>query len=178
LPRNKIKLVGNLPYRISTPVLFRLFGSREHFSSLVLMVQKEVADRIASGPGSKAYGSLSVWCQVHGRVTDKVSVSPEAFYPRPKVRSTVLKIELYPEPLIPAQEIALLRGVVRAAFGQRRKTLSNALTAWLKKDRRDIEDFLRSQEIDAQRRGETLRIEEFLRLSKALEPSGLAPVES
>jgi 16S rRNA (adenine1518-N6/adenine1519-N6)-dimethyltransferase len=178
LPRNKIKLVGNLPYRISTPVLFRLFGSREHFSSLVLMVQKEVADRIASGPGSKAYGSLSVWCQVHGRVTDKVSVSPEAFYPRPKVRSTVLKIELYPEPLIPAQEIALLRGVVRAAFGQRRKTLSNALTAWLRKDRSDIEDFLHSQKIDAQRRGETLCIEEFLRLSKALKPSGLAPVES
>src|SRR5919108_2535185 len=178
LPRNKIKLVGNLPYSISTPVLFRLFESREHFSSLVLMVQKEVADRIAAGPGTKTYGSLSVWCQVHGRVTDKVLVSAEAFYPRPKVRSTVLKIELYPEPLMPAQELFLLRGVLRAAFGQRRKTLSNVLTAWLKKDRSDIEDFLRSQKIDAQRRGETLNIEEFLRLSRALKPNGLVPVES
>jgi 16S rRNA (adenine1518-N6/adenine1519-N6)-dimethyltransferase len=153
-------------------VLFRLFESREHFSSLVLMVQKEVADRIAAGPGTKTYGSLSVWCQVHGRVTDKVLVSAEAFYPRPKVRSTVLKIELYPEPLMPVQELSLLRGVLRAAFGQRRKTLSNVLTAWLKKDRNDIEDFLRSQKIDAQRRGETLSIEEFLRLSRALKPNG------
>ena len=178
LPRNKIKLAGNLPYSISTPVLFRLFESREHFSSLVLMVQKEVADRIAAGPGTKTYGSLSVWCQVHGRVTDKVLVSAEAFYPRPKVRSTVLKIELYPEPLMPVQELSLLRGVLRAAFGQRRKTLSNVLTAWLKKDRNDIEDFLRSQKIDAQRRGETLSIEEFLRLSRALKPNGWAPVES
>jgi 16S rRNA (adenine1518-N6/adenine1519-N6)-dimethyltransferase len=178
LPRRKIKLVGNLPYSISTPVLFRLFESRDHFSSLVLMVQKEVADRIAARPGFKTYGSLSVWCQVHGRVTDKVSVSREAFYPRPQVRSTVLKIELYPEPVIPVQELSLLRSLVRAAFGQRRKTLSNALTPWLKKDRSDIEDFLRSQRIDAQRRGETLSIEEFLRLSKALKPSGLVPGES
>jgi 16S rRNA (adenine1518-N6/adenine1519-N6)-dimethyltransferase len=149
LPPYKIKLVGNLPYSISTPVLFRLFERREHFSSLVLMVQKEVADRIASGPGSKTYGALSVWCQVHGRVTDRVAVSREAFYPRPKVRSTVLKMELYPEPLIPVQELATLRAVVRAAFGQRRKTL-----------------------IDARRRGETLTVEEFLRLARALKPGG------
>jgi 16S rRNA (adenine1518-N6/adenine1519-N6)-dimethyltransferase len=172
LPPYKIKLVGNLPYSISTPVLFRLFERREHFSSLVLMVQKEVADRIASGPGSKTYGALSVWCQVHGRVTDRVAVSREAFYPRPKVRSTVLKMELYPEPLIPVQELATLRAVVRAAFGQRRKTLSNALTAGLKKDRKDVETLLRSQRIDARRRGETLTVEEFLRLARALKPGG------
>jgi 16S rRNA (adenine1518-N6/adenine1519-N6)-dimethyltransferase len=178
LPRNKIKLVGNLPYNISTPVLFHLFESREHFSSLVLMVQKEVADRIAARPDSKTYGSLSVWCQVHGRVTDKMLVSAEAFYPRPKVRSTVLKIELYPEPLMPVPELFLLRGVVRAAFGQRRKTLRNVLTTWLKKGRSDIEDFLRSQKIDAQRRGETLSVEEFLRLSRALKANGWVPVES
>jgi len=76
LPDKKLKLVGNLPYSISTPVLFRIFALREHFSSLVLMVQKEVADRIAAQPGTKTFGTLSVWCQIHGRIIDRVSVSP------------------------------------------------------------------------------------------------------
>jgi 16S rRNA (adenine1518-N6/adenine1519-N6)-dimethyltransferase len=173
LPPHKVKLVGNLPYSISTPVLFRLFDWREHFSSLVLMMQKEVADRIASPPGTKAYGTLSVWCQVHGRITDKVSVSPEAFYPRPKVRSTILKIDLYPEPLIPLRDLPLLRGLVRAAFGHRRKTLGNALTSWLQRDRNEIESVLRLEGIDPVRRGETLSVAEFLALSRALKESPL-----
>jgi 16S rRNA (adenine1518-N6/adenine1519-N6)-dimethyltransferase len=178
LPRHKIKLVANLPYSISTPVLFRLFDWRERFASMVLMVQKEVADRIASGPGSKAYGTLSVWCQVHGRITDKVSVSPEAFYPRPRVRSTVLKIELFPEPLVPIKEIAHLRGLVRSAFGQRRKTLANALTSRLKRSRAEVEGFLRTEGVDPGRRGETLRVEEFIHLAQALPRHGLLIPES
>jgi len=168
LPPRKVKLVGNLPYSISTPVLFRLFDWREHFSALVLMVQKEVADRIISGVGTKDYGTLSVWCQVHGRVTGKVAVSPEAFYPRPKVRSTVLKIELYGEPLIAAAELAALRALVRAAFGQRRKTLANALMPALPLDRGRIEELLRAQDIDPQRRGETLSVAEFIKLARAV----------
>jgi 16S rRNA (adenine1518-N6/adenine1519-N6)-dimethyltransferase len=167
LPDKKLKLVGNLPYSISTPVLFRIFALREHFSSLVLMVQKEVADRIAAQPGTKTFGTLSVWCQIHGRIIDRVSVSPEAFFPRPKVRSTVLKIELFPEPLVTASEIPILRGLVRAAFGQRRKTLGNALTAWLKSDGSEIETLLQSQGIDPRRRGETLSIDEFIKLARA-----------
>ena len=167
LPDKKLKLVGNLPYSISTPVLFRIFALREHFSSLVLMVQKEVADRIAAQPGTKTFGTLSVWCQIHGRIIDRVSVSPEAFFPRPKVRSTVLKIELFPEPLVTASEIPILRGLVRAAFGQRRKTLGNALTAWLKSDGSAIETLLQSQGIDPRRRGETLSIDEFIKLARA-----------
>jgi 16S rRNA (adenine1518-N6/adenine1519-N6)-dimethyltransferase len=167
LPDKKLKLVGNLPYSISTPVLFRIFTLREHFSSLVVMVQKEVADRIAAQPGTKAFGTLSVWCQIHGRIIDRVSVSPEAFFPRPKVRSTVLKIELFPEPLVTVSETPILRGLVRAAFGQRRKTLGNALTAWLKSDGSEIETLLRSQGIDPRRRGETLSIDEFIKLARA-----------
>ena len=167
LPRRKVKLAGNLPYSISTPVLFRIFEWREYFSTLVLMVQKEVADRMASAPGTKDYGALSVWCQVHGRVTEKVVVSPEAFFPRPKVRSTVLKIELYDQSLVKEDELALLRGLVRAAFGQRRKTLGNALSNWLKGSRVEIENFLRSQAIDPQRRGETLGVDEFIKLARA-----------
>ncbi len=177
LPPHKVKLVGNLPYSISTPILFRLFDWREHFSSLVLMMQKEVADRIASGPATKAYGTLSVWCQVHGRISERVSVSPEAFFPKPKVRSTILKIDLYQEPLIPVKELPLLRGLVRAAFGQRRKTLGNALTSWLQRDRNEIESVLRREGIDPVRRGETLNVEEFLALTHALRDSQLLPAD-
>ncbi len=173
LPVHKVKLVGNLPYSISTPVLFRLFDWRAHFSSLVLMVQKEVADRMTSGPGTKAYGTLSVWCHVHGRIVVKLAVSPEAFFPKPKVRSTILKIDLYPEPLIAPKELPMLRGLVRSAFGQRRKTLGNALVNWLQRDRHEIEGFLRSSGIDPVRRGETLSVEEFLSLSRALKASPL-----
>ncbi|MGH7816181.1 MAG: 16S rRNA (adenine(1518)-N(6)/adenine(1519)-N(6))-dimethyltransferase RsmA [Candidatus Binatia bacterium] len=173
LPKTKVKLAGNLPYSISTPVLFRIFEWRAHFSTLVLMVQKEVADRIASGPGTKDYGTLSVWCQVHGRVTEKMSVSPEAFFPRPNVRSTVLKIELFHDPLVAAGDLPTLRALVRAAFGQRRKTLSNALTAWLKRGRSDIDRFLQVQEIDPKRRGETLRVDEFIKLARAVSNSDL-----
>jgi 16S rRNA (adenine1518-N6/adenine1519-N6)-dimethyltransferase len=173
LPARKFKLAANLPYSISTPVLFRVFDWRDCFSSLVLMVQKEVADRIAAKPGTKAYGTLSVWCQAHGRVTDKVSVAPEAFVPRPDVRSTVLKIELHEKPLVAADEVPLLRGLVRAAFGQRRKTLRNALSSWLNQDREAIAGFLRSQGIDPRRRGETLSVDEFIKLGRSLKP--LAP---
>jgi 16S rRNA (adenine1518-N6/adenine1519-N6)-dimethyltransferase len=167
LPKEKIKLAGNLPYSISTPVLFRIFEWRAHFSTLVLMVQKEVADRMASYPGTKNYGTLSVWCQVHGRVIERVPVSPEAFFPRPKVRSTVLKMELYDKPLVAEDELTALRGLVRAAFGQRRKTLGNQLSNWLKGERDEIQDFLRSQDVDPQRRGETLNVDEFIKLARA-----------
>jgi 16S rRNA (adenine1518-N6/adenine1519-N6)-dimethyltransferase len=172
LPRHKIKLVGNLPYSIATPVLFRLFEGRAHFSSLVLMVQKEVADRIVSAPGTKSYGTLSVWCQVHGCITDKVTVSPEAFFPRPKVRSTVLKIELFDKPRLPADEMTALRGVVRAAFGQRRKTLANAMAGWIKRDRQEVEILLRHENIEPRRRGETLTVDEFIGLAGAVKQRG------
>lgn len=168
LPDHKVKLVGNLPYSISTPVLFRLFEERERFSVLVLMVQREVAERMAASPGTKSYGTLSVWCQIHGQILDKVSVSPEAFFPRPKVKSTVLKIDLHPEPLVPSEDLSVLQALVRAAFGQRRKTLSNALGAWLKKGRGEIDALLREEGIDPIRRGETLSVEEFVRLARAV----------
>jgi 16S rRNA (adenine1518-N6/adenine1519-N6)-dimethyltransferase len=173
LPKEKIKVVGNLPYSISTPVLFRLFELREHFSSMVLMVQKEVAERIISAPGTKAYGTLSVWCQIHGQVIDKVQVSPEAFFPRPKVRSSVLKIELYPQPRLAPDEMPVLRGLVRAAFGQRRKTLANVISTWLGSERGKVEGFLRSQAIDPQRRGETLSVDNFIALTRSLKSSSL-----
>jgi len=173
LPATQLKLAGNLPYNISTEVLFRIFDWREHFSSLVLMVQKEVADRIASGPGSKSYGTLSVWCQVHGRIGEKINVSPEAFYPRPKVRSTILKIELLPQARVCAENLPVLKGLVRAAFGQRRKTLSNAVGSWLVCERAAIDVLMAAQDVDPQRRGETLSVDEFIKLAQAIRVSGL-----
>lgn len=178
LPPRKVKVVGNLPYSISTPVFFRLLELREHFSTLVLMVQKEVADRIASAPGSKAYGTLSVWCQLNGRIVEKIAVGPEAFFPQPKVRSTILKLELFPEALLTAEDISSLRALVRAAFGQRRKTFGNALASWLKRDRSGIDDFLRSRGIDPGRRGETLSAAEFVHLARALPRSAARPAQN
>ncbi len=173
LPDGKMKLAGNLPYNISTEVLFRIFDWREHFTSLVLMVQKEVADRIASGPGATAYGTLSVWCQVHGRVGEKINVSPEAFYPHPKVRSTILKIELLPQARVCEADLPVLQGLVRAAFGQRRKTLSNAVGSWLLRERKAIDDLLTAHDVDPKRRGETLTVDEFIKLAQAIRHSGL-----
>ena len=168
LPRRRVKLAANLPYSISTPILFRLLDWREHFSTLVLMVQKEVADRIAAQAGTKSYGTLSLWCQVHGRVAAKVMVSREAFYPRPKVRSTILKIEMYPEPLLPLDELPMFRCLVRAAFSARRKTLGNALASLFDDDRSHVEAFLHSGNIDPKRRGETLSVDEFIGLARLL----------
>jgi 16S rRNA (adenine1518-N6/adenine1519-N6)-dimethyltransferase len=178
LPEGRIKLVGNLPYSISTPVLFRLFEWRRHFVSFVLMLQKEVAERIASGPDRKSYGTLSVWCQIHGRIVETVPVAPEAFFPQPKVRSTIVKLDLYPEALLADEDLPLLRGLVRAAFGQRRKMLARNLAAWLKRGRPEIEAFLRGQQIDPQRRGETLSVQEFIRLARALKRNGSLLAES
>jgi 16S rRNA (adenine1518-N6/adenine1519-N6)-dimethyltransferase len=174
LPDHKVKLAANLPYHISTPVLFRLFELRRHFSLLVLMVQREVAERMAARPSTKEYGTLSVWCQIHGKILDRVSVSPEAFFPRPKVRSMVLKIALYEQPLVAEQSLPIVRGLVRAAFGQRRKTLSNALASWLKKSREEVQRPLQDEGIEPRRRGESLAVEEFIRLARALEKTGLA----
>jgi len=168
LPDRKIKLVANLPYSISTPVLFRLFELRDHFSFFVLMVQREVAERMAGAPGTKSYGTLSVWCQAYGEITARLPVPPDAFFPRPKVRSMALRIDLRPRSLIPEEDFTLFQGLVRAAFGQRRKTLQNALGAWLKDRKEEIPALLHSQGIDPQRRGETLSIDEFIRLAAAL----------
>jgi 16S rRNA (adenine1518-N6/adenine1519-N6)-dimethyltransferase len=173
LPSTKVKLVGNLPYNIATEVLFRIFDWREHFSALVLMVQKEVADRMISHPGSKSYGTLSVWCQVHARISEKLNVSSEAFYPRPKVRSTILKMELLPEPLVCEKNVPVLKGLVRAAFGQRRKTLSNAVGSWLTCAREQVDELLAIHGIDPKRRGETLSVDEFSKLAQAIRQSGL-----
>jgi len=168
LENKKVKIVANLPYNISTAILFKILKLRRYFSLLVLMVQSEVAERMIASPGTKAYGALSVGFQVYGKILERISIPPEAFFPRPKVRSTVLKITFHPNPLVPSEDEDLLREVVRAAFGQRRKTLNNSLAALAGLGKEAVQQLLRREDIDPQRRGETLSIAEFLRLTQTV----------
>ncbi len=169
LPEHRVKVVANLPYSVAAPALLRLFEAGHRFSVLVVMLQKEVARRLAAEPGTAAYGVLSLWCRLYGKVSRKVAVSPEAFTPRPKVDSTLLRIELHPEPLVPAGEIPWLRSVVRAGFARRRKMLGNALAGLF--DGRAGEIFDRAA-VDPRRRAETLELEEFARLARAFGEAG------
>ena len=168
LPKHKIKLAGNLPYNISTSVLFRLIEERERFSLVVLMLQREVANRIAASPGTKAYGGLSVWWQIHGEILNRMPVSQEAFFPRPKVQSMVLQMRFFSQPLVPTGDLPLLKKVVRAAFSHRRKTLGNAFQELFPGKKKAVEEFLRARDIDPQRRGETFEVKEFIHLARIL----------
>jgi 16S rRNA (adenine1518-N6/adenine1519-N6)-dimethyltransferase len=165
----KIKVVANLPYNISTPVLFRLLESRLLFSHLTLMLQREVAERITASPGSKAYGPLSIFTQLYTFPKIMMRVPPEAFYPRPKVESALVRFEILERPRITIKDDDFFQKVVRASFAQRRKTLLNALRgAPLPLSREKIERALTTARIDPCRRAETLDLPEFQRLSEAL----------
>ncbi|HWP90730.1 MAG TPA: 16S rRNA (adenine(1518)-N(6)/adenine(1519)-N(6))-dimethyltransferase RsmA [Thermodesulfobacteriota bacterium] len=161
---NKLKVVSNLPYSISSPVLFKLLEERELFSLLVLMLQREVGERIAAPPGGKEYGSLSVLVQTYMDVSLELNVPPEAFWPRPKVDSVVIKLIPLLRPRIQIRDEKLFRTVVRAAFSSRRKILANSLSSLLSKEQ--VEEILKSSGIDGRRRAETLSLEEFGRITE------------
>ncbi|MBI2487770.1 MAG: ribosomal RNA small subunit methyltransferase A [Deltaproteobacteria bacterium] len=160
----RIKVVSNLPYSISSPILIKLLEERELFSLLVLMVQREVGERITALPGSRTYGSISILIQTYMNASIDLLVHPEAFWPRPKVDSVVIKLVPLPNPRIAVPDEKLFRSIVRAAFSSRRKILSNSLCSLLSKER--VEEILRLSGIDGKRRAETLSIEEFGRLTE------------
>lgn len=170
------KVAANLPYNISSQVLFLFLDNLPCLSRLVLMLQKEVGDRLAASPGTKAYGMLSVFFQLHFDITREFVVKPGAFFPVPKVDSVVLSFEPLPAPRVKVGDELFFRRVVRAAFSQRRKTLWNCL-----RSSRIVEedDILRSAfercGLDAGRRGETLDIAEFARLAQELLPHAAGP---
>ena len=164
LPEHRIKVVANLPYSVAAQVLLRLFEAGRHFSVIVVMLQREVALRLVAEPGTPAYGALSVWCRLYGRVVRKATVSPEAFTPKPKVNSSLLRFELHPEPLISAGDIPQLRAVVRAGFAQRRKMMGNAMADLFGTRAQAVFEHAGS---DARRRAETLDLQEFGRLARA-----------
>jgi len=166
LPRPPYKLVANLPYNISSQILFKILDYRQLFGRLVLMFQKEVGDRLCALPATKDYGILSVLCQFYFDVKRVAAVPPGAFFPPPSVHSVVLSFDPLPHPRFTVPDDASLRKVVKGAFAQRRKTLRNTLqSAGFSSE---AIKSLPAAGIDPGRRGETLTLEEFARLCRAL----------
>ena len=161
-------VVGNLPYYITTPVISHILEVTGSIARAVFMVQAEVADRLQASPGSKIYGSLSVFVQVYATVERIIRVPRGAFLPPPTVDSAVVRFNMRPEPLVPPAIQPLFFTIVHAAFGQRRKTLENALTGGgvLGGDKGQITDVLATVGISPSRRGETLGIAEFLQIAE------------
>ncbi|NIO05836.1 MAG: ribosomal RNA small subunit methyltransferase A [Proteobacteria bacterium] len=168
----RMKVVANLPYQISTPLLMRLVSFRCLFSSMVLMLQKEVALRAVAKRNTKAYGSLSVLLQVYTTPTIEMLLPPNCFFPRPKVDSALVRFLVHKTPKIKIDDEQALWRVVRAAFGHRRKTLKNALKSILPEARfsEEVGRAMENVKIDPTRRAETLSLEEFARLTDGLRP--------
>jgi len=164
------KLVANLPYNISSQILFKILDHRPLFSQLVLMFQKEVGDRLAAGPGTRDYGILSVLCQVWFDIRKVVNVPPGAFNPPPKVHSIVLEFQARDEPRVAIDDPGFFRKVVKASFAQRRKTLRNSLTG-SGFSAENVDMALSRCGIDPGRRGETLSLTEFSQLARELKAS-------
>jgi len=165
-PGRKAKVVANLPYYITTPLVMRLLEERLPLERVVVMVQKEVADRMVSPPGSKAYGALSVAVQYYTEPHVVLRVSRAAFMPQPDVDSAVVSMRFRDEPPVDVDAAAIFK-VVRAAFGQRRKSLVNALTA-LGPEKSTVQAALEAAGIDPGRRGESLSLEEFAAVARNL----------
>ena len=155
----RLRVVGNLPYNISTPILFHLLDASEHVIDQHFMLQKEVVDRMAAAPGSKDYGRLSVMLQWRYAIESVLDVPPESFDPPPRVDSAVVRMR--PVPPVPGVDAALLGEMVRVAFSQRRKLLRNTLGRWLG-ERGYAGSF------DVQRRAEEVPVSEYLALAVAL----------
>lgn len=162
-----VKLVSNLPYNISSQVVFKILDHRHLFSRLVLMFQKEVGERLRAVPGSRDYGILSVLCRNWFDITRVVKVPPQAFRPAPKVDSVVLKFEPLSEPRVVVDDAAFFLKVVKGAFTQRRKTLRNSMiAAGFEADL--LDKALHACDIKPTRRGETLDLKEFALLTRIL----------
>ncbi|MBK6851509.1 MAG: 16S rRNA (adenine(1518)-N(6)/adenine(1519)-N(6))-dimethyltransferase RsmA [Burkholderiales bacterium] len=156
----KLRVVGNLPYNISSPILFHLAGAADHVVDQHFMLQKEVVDRMAAGPGSKTFGRLSVMLQWRYEVEALFDVPPEAFDPPPRVESAVVR--MVPLPGLPAVNAALLGELVTAAFSQRRKLLRHSLGRWLTERGSEPGGF------DLQRRAEEVPVADYLALAARL----------
>ncbi|GAB2024754.1 16S rRNA (adenine(1518)-N(6)/adenine(1519)-N(6)) -dimethyltransferase RsmA [Lactovum odontotermitis] len=170
-PDLPVKVVANLPYYITTPILMHLIKSKIPFERFVVMMQKEVADRIAAQPGTKAYGSLSIAVQLYMEAQLAFDVSRNVFVPAPNVDSAILKMIRRPQPLIELKDEGFFFKVVKIAFAHRRKTLMNNLMQGFGKDKKEqIEKLLNQTEISPTVRAEALSIADFGVLSDALLP--------
>jgi 16S rRNA (adenine1518-N6/adenine1519-N6)-dimethyltransferase len=163
-----IAVCGNLPYHIASQILFRVIEARQHVTHAVVMLQREMADRLVARPGTKSYGALGVLLGTYADISTVIQVDRGGFAPPPKVDSTVVRLTMLPggQPRVPVVDDARYADVVHAAFGQRRKTLRNALRA--RHDLATVDRALEREGIAPGRRGETLTIDEFARLAAAL----------
>ena len=164
----QLKVVANLPYQISTPLLFGFIESRDLFSTLTLMLQREVAERMIASPGGKDYGPLSIFTQSVSDLSIQFYIKPSAFFPPPKVESAVIHMVWKERPLVRGEEEGWFKKVVKGCFGYRRKRLINALRHADLLLPEDLEKRIEKIGIDSQRRPETLTIQEFARLADAL----------
>ena len=162
------KVVANLPYNISTPVLFRFLEERQRFSRLVVMLQKEVGERLAAAPDCSDYGILTVLFRQWFEVKREFLVAPGCFFPPPKVESVVISLTPLAASRVEVGNQTLFERLVKAAFGMRRKTLWNCLKNGGIAEPEQLEQLLAACSIDGRRRGETLAIEEFALLSRTL----------
>jgi len=171
---SKVSVVANLPYYVTTPILMKLLEERLPLQNIVVMIQKEVADRMAARPGGKDYGSLSVAVQYYCEPELVCTVPHTVFIPQPNVESAVIKLKVRDTPPVHVADEAHFFQVVQASFAQRRKTIANNLKARFFNEggREALEAALQEAGIEPQRRGETLSIAEFARLSDVLLAAG------
>ena len=167
---NRIKVVANLPYYITTPIIMGLFESHVPLQNITVMVQKEVADRMQAGPGSKDYGALSLAVQYYATPYIAANVPPNCFMPRPNVGSAVIRLTLHEEPPVKVRDEKFMFALIRASFNQRRKTLVNGLTnaSELKLSKEEVQAALEEMGLSATVRGEALTLEQFAELSNRI----------
>ena len=164
-----IKVVANLPYYITTPIIMGLFESHVPLKSITIMVQKEVADRMQVGPGTKDYGALSLAVQYYAKPEIVANVPPNCFIPRPNVGSAVIRLTRYEEPPVKAEDEKFMFNLIRASFNQRRKTLVNGLqNGGLGLSKETILEALEEMNLPATIRGEALTLSQFAQLSNIL----------
>jgi 16S rRNA (adenine1518-N6/adenine1519-N6)-dimethyltransferase len=165
-----VKVVANLPYYITTPIIMELLEKDAPIDSITVMIQKEVAERMQTGPGSKDYGALSLVVAFYSNAEVKMTVSPNCFIPRPNVDSAVIRLDKLKEPSVKVNNKSEMFRIIKGAFEQRRKTLTNALShsSAYKTDKKNIENALLEMGKNINIRGEELTLEEFARLSDIL----------
>ena len=165
-----VKVVANLPYYITTPIIMGLFESHVPIDSITIMVQKEVADRMQEGPGSKEYGALSLAVQYYAKPEIVANVPPNCFMPRPNVGSAVIRLTCHEKPPVEVEDESFMFNIIRASFNQRRKTLVNGLgnAAFLPVTKEQVAEALEKMELSPTIRGEALSLEQFAELSNLL----------
>ena len=165
-----IKVVANLPYYITTPIIMGLFESHVPIDSITIMVQKEVADRMQEGPGSKEYGALSLAVQYYANPKIVVNVPPSCFMPQPKVGSAVIRLVRHEQPPVDVENEKLMFQLIRASFNQRRKTLANGLNNFpeLRLEKETIQKCIEELGVPVTVRGEALSLEQFAKLSNII----------